>query len=139
MRVLRNVSLKNKVVIDDVLKKKSKKKPVYFNSIFIKNITPTNDSIDAGVFIEIIYKNKPLWALFKCPCGCQYVITLPLQKTHGPSWTVTVSEMGRPTLFPSVWQNKGCFSHFWIEDGIVYWCNNTGTVPWLKKSFHNHE
>lgn len=99
----------------------------YYKTILKKDITPNNDSIAQGEFITVIYKNKSVWALFKCPCGCRYVITLPLQKPHNPRWTIYESEFGRPTLRPSIWQNKGCYSHFWIEDGKIVWCKNTGT------------
>ncbi len=118
-----------KVVIDDNVIKKSNSHSIYFKSISKIAHTPSNDSIGNTDFIEVVHKNKPLWVLFKCPCGCQYVITLPLQKSHNPYWTITESKMGRPILYPSVWQNKGCCSHFWIEDGKVYWCRNTGTPP----------
>lgn len=99
----------------------------HFGSILEKKITPDNASIQENEFIAVIYKNKPVWALFKCPCGCGYVITLPLQKPHNPKWRLYKLESKRPTLYPSVWQNKGCHSHFWIEDGKVIWCKDTGT------------
>lgn len=99
----------------------------HFGSILEKKITPDNASIQENEFIAVIYKNKPVWALFKCPCGCGYVITLPLQKPHNPKWRLYKSESKRPTLYPSVWQNKGCHSHFWIEDGKLIWCKDTGT------------
>jgi hypothetical protein len=103
----------------------------YFNTIIERDITPSNDLINEAEFIVVIYKKKPIWALFKCPCGCGYVITLPLQKPHNPRWSIHKSEFGRPTLYPSIWQNKGCYSHFWVEDGKVIWCKNTGIEPWL--------
>ena len=101
----------------------------YFDSILEKESTPDNASIQENEFIAVVYKNKPIWTLFKCPCGCGYVITLPLQKPHRPKWTLSKSESKRPTLYPSVWQNKGCHSHFWIEDGKIIWCNNKETEP----------
>jgi len=104
----------------------------YFNSIVKKETTPNNDSIRENEFIAVIYRNKFIWCLFRCPCGCGYVITLPLQKPHRPKWTLSQNGSKRPTLYPSVWQNKGCNSHFWIEDGKIIWCNNTGDEPWLE-------
>jgi hypothetical protein len=103
----------------------------YFSSIVEKESTPNNDSIQENEFIAVVYKRKPIWALFKCPCGCGYIITLPLQKPHNPKWTLYKSEFERPTLYPSVWQNKGCQSHFWIEDGKVIWYNNNVGEPWF--------
>lgn len=102
------------------------RKTYYFNTILEKDSTPSNELIKEREFVTVIYKSKPIWALFKCPCGCGYVITLPLQKPHKPKWKIFESEFGRPSLYPSVWQNKGCYSHFWIEDGKLIWCNDTG-------------
>lgn len=102
------------------------RKIYYFNTIVMRDSTPSNDLINEAEFIAVVYKSKPIWALFKCPCGCGFVITLPLQKPHNPRWRIHESEFGRPTLYPSIWQNKGCYSHFWVEDGKVIWCKNTG-------------
>lgn len=102
---------------------------IHFDSMLIVSKTPKNDAVGKRDFIAVIYQNKPLWVLFQCPCGCGKVISLSLQKIHTPSWTVRKSTSGRPTLQPSVWQNQGCCSHFWVKDGRVYWCDNTGIEP----------
>lgn len=83
--------------------------------------TPRNDEVGDKDFIMVFYQNKPLWALFRCPCGCRHVISLSLQRIHKPSWNVHKNLSGRPTVHPSVCQTKGCHSHFWIKDGRVRW------------------
>lgn len=105
------------------------KAEIRFKSISVKNKTPRNDSISERDFTTVVYKGKPIWALFQCPCGCGCVISLSLQTMHSPHWRVKKSKAGRPTLLPSVWQKNGCCSHFLIEDGRMLWCNNTGTSP----------
>ena len=110
-------------------KEQSTAPEILFKSISIINKTPKNDTVGKRDFIAVVYQNKPMWALFQCPCGCGKVISLSLQKIHTPNWTVRKNPSGRPTLHPSVWQNKGCCSHFWIKDGRVYWCDNTGIEP----------
>lgn len=102
----------------------SKEPPLHFKSMIIVSGTPNNDSIGDKEFVAVIHENTPFWALFRCPCGCGNVISLSLQKIHKPNWTVTRTKDGRPTLYPSVWQNKGCCSHFWIKDGRVLWCKD---------------
>tara|TARA_R110002167_G_scaffold88_5_gene613 strand:+ start:996 stop:1427 length:432 start_codon:yes stop_codon:yes gene_type:complete len=102
----------------------------YFNKIIELERTPDMDTIGRKDFIFVRYNQNSYWALFKCPCNCGTVISLPLQNGHNPRWTLKVSEFGRPTLYPSIWQNKGCFSHFWITDGKVEVCANTGIEPW---------
>lgn len=97
---------------------------VHFNSVIVMDKTPSNDAVGDKDFIMVVYKGKPLWALFRCPCGCRHVISLSLQQIHRPHWKVRKTSEGRATVHPSVWQKKGCCSHFWIRDGRVYWCGN---------------
>ncbi|WP_404550722.1 DUF6527 family protein [Bradyrhizobium niftali] len=106
---------------------------VWFGKLVFAETTPANDQVTDKQFVVVTYKGTQRWALFKCPCTCGEVISLPLQTSHSPHWKVTVSEAGRPTLYPSVWRNKGCMSHFWIEDGRVSWTSDTGMAPWVAK------
>jgi len=106
-----------------------KEQIVRFESLLVMDKTPSNDSVEEGKFILVIYKRMHHWALFRCPCGCGHVISLSLQKIQRPNWSVQKSKNGRPTLYPSVWQNQGCHSHFWIADGVVFWCGSTGKNP----------
>jgi len=125
--------------IDSTIQKKSPVPDIHFDSLLIVNKTPSNDTVGKRDFIEVIYKGKPHWALFQCPCGCGKVISLSLQKVHTPNWKVKKNTSGRPTLYPSVWQNQGCCSHFWIKDGMVYWCYNTGIKPWIAEPKYHSE
>lgn len=109
---------------------------LHFKSLLVANKTPKNASIGDDEFITVVHENNPYWAMFKCPCGCGTVISLSLQKIHKPSWTVEKTKSGRPSLHPSVWQNKGCCSHFWIKDGRVHWCSNSGIEPWVAEPDH---
>lgn len=113
---------------------KESKPPVYFHDIIFKTVTPHNESIEEVEFIVVIHKKLPLWALFRCPCGCGYTITLSLQKSHRRKWILKSSDEGRPTLSPSVWQTNGCYSHFWLTDGRIYWCAGTEAVIGVDES-----
>lgn len=108
---------------------RNKQRKVYYKKTHFVGITPKNDKIQRKRFYIVIYEGEPYWALFKCPCGCNTVISLPMTKDKYPNWTIEVSKNNRPTLFPSVWQNKGCKSHFWVKNGLVVWCSDTGTSP----------
>lgn len=104
--------------------------PVRFATV-IAQLTPPQEA-DLREFDFYFVKSsseKPRWVLFKCPCGCGSVVTLSLQSAHRPSWRLRYSRASRPTLLPSVWRDAGCLSHFWIEDGRVYWCSDTGVHP----------
>lgn len=125
----RNTDGKKKIAPRTTEKGLHEEQFVRFESLIVMDKTPPNDLVEEGKFIVVIYKEKHHWALFRCPCGCGHVISLSLQKIHRPNWSAKKSKNGRPTLYPSVWQNQGCLSHFWIEDGVVFWCRSTGKSP----------
>jgi hypothetical protein len=66
------------------------------------------------------------WAYLLCPSGNGDVIQLSLQPKHRPRWEVTRDILGRPTVHPSVRQTEGSYAHFWIRNGAVFWCDDTG-------------
>ena len=132
-----NQPLQNQRSIVKTKKNELLKKPdVYYKTLSVLDKTPSNSSIGEKDFIIVIERGKFYWALFRCPCRCSNLISLSLQKDHNPNWTVKKTPAGRPTVHPSVWQNKGCCSHFWIKDGRVYWCNNTGVEPWVAEPLY---
>lgn len=105
---------------------------ILFSNIRTVDNPPCNEEIEVGDFYLISPMNHPKWVLFRCPCGCNSVITLSLQKAHQPHWSAQKSVDNRPILFPSIWRDAGCMSHFWIHDGRVYWCHDTGTSPFAR-------
>ena len=39
-----------------------------------------------------------------------------------PRWSLTLNADGTATLYPSIWRNRGCHSHFWLRGGRIQWC-----------------
>ena len=107
-----------------------KQPPISFDAVQELNKLPSNDALLPGQFISVSHHGKLFWTVFRCPCGCGDVISLPMSPPHNPRWQLSTSSAGRPTLYPSVWRNKGCKSHFWLTDGRVYWSEGSGTEPW---------
>lgn len=103
--------------------------PIRYPKVNIVQRPPRDHEIDAGAVTIVAPVRHPKWAMFLCPCGCQTVITLSLQTAKRPHWIFTKSRTSRPTLEPSIWRDIGCFSHFFLQDGRVYWCNDTGVSP----------
>lgn len=105
--------------------------PIAFSEVRAVDKPPHNEDIRENMFYLVSSQSRhPKWVLFQCPCGCKTIVTLSLQKPHQPHWKLRKSRDSRPTLYPSVWREAGCLSHFWIQDGRVYWCrHDTGTSP----------
>jgi hypothetical protein len=102
---------------------------VAFSKLHVVNRTP-RDIPDGEMFL-VEYRGRRYWTVFRCPCRCGEVITLMAESDRGPTWRVNRSKLGRPCLRPSVWRMAGCHSHFWVHDGRVYWCLDSGREPWL--------
>lgn len=103
--------------------------PISYPRLSIVTTPPRNDEIAPGLVTVVASRSRPKWAMLLCPCGCQSVITLPLQATKRPHWTCKRGRAGRPTLQPSIWRDVGCLSHFFLKDGRIFWCDDTGISP----------
>lgn len=89
--------------------------------------------------IIIAREGQDLWSAgMICPCGCGRTIELMLLPGVKPRWDLQVDDANRPTLWPSVWANNGCKSHFWLRRGEVEWCRDGGEdcseAPALQRS-----
>lgn len=102
--------------------------PLFFEVTWVDR-SPSNADVKERTLYCVHSQNLPRWALFRCPCNCGHVITLSLQAAHNPRWRVSKGRQGHPTLNPSIWRNTGCLSHFWVDDGRIIWCKDTGQHP----------
>ncbi|MDQ0133722.1 hypothetical protein J2T08_001623 [Neorhizobium galegae] len=63
------------------------------------------------------------WSVgMRCPCGCGERIEMMILEGTLPRWDISINEVGRPSLHPSVWRKSGCRSHFWVREGRILWC-----------------
>ena len=106
------------------------KPPITFENLQTVDKPPHNSTVGKGSFYFVVSaKKQPKWVLFQCPCGCGAIVTLSLQKTHTPHWRLRKGRAHRPSLQPSIWRDIGCMSHFWVYDGRIYWCSDSGMSP----------
>ena len=76
---------------------------------------------DRIVVIERDENQNPLFAHFRCPCGCGKEIILPLYETSKPYWDVFIKKRN-VSFYPSIYlSNSECQSHFWIIKNKVLW------------------
>jgi hypothetical protein len=57
-----------------------------------------------------------------CPDGCGEHLTINLDERAGAAWSLYRSFRGI-TLYPSVWRESGCKSHFIVWHDTILWCD----------------
>ena len=60
--------------------------------------------------------------LMRCPDGCGETLVVNLDPRAGKAWKLDM-RTGKPTLYPSVWRDGGCGSHFIVWRGHLLWCD----------------
>jgi len=58
-----------------------------------------------------------------CPCGCGESIQMNIFPDAHPCWQVTHHSDGAVSLYPSIRNQSGCKSHFFVRRSRVYWWN----------------
>jgi hypothetical protein len=54
------------------------------------------------------------WLILACPCGCGAEIPINLDGRAGKAWRLFKHKDGALTVYPSVWRDTDCKSHFII-------------------------
>jgi len=68
----------------------------------------------------LIERGRPRWLLLKCPCGCGAEFPINLDSRAGKAWRLYRKPGAGITVFPSVWRDTDCGSHFIIwRDSIL--------------------
>jgi hypothetical protein len=60
--------------------------------------------------------------LMRCPDGCGQTLMVNLDPRAGKAWDLD-TRGGKVTLFPSVWRDGGCESHFIVWRDHILWCD----------------
>ena len=61
----------------------------------------------------LVERGRPRLLVLACPCGCGEELPVNLDSRAGPAWRLYRGR-GGTSLFPSVWRESGCESHFVI-------------------------
>lgn len=70
----------------------------------------------------LVTRGTPRWLLMRCPCGCGEEIPVNLDGRAGKAWRLYNSAKAGLTLFPSVWRDTGCRSHFILWRNQIVMC-----------------
>jgi len=68
-----------------------------------------------------VIRTRPRSLLIRCPDGCGDTLVINLDPRAGKAWSLTVRDE-RCTLYPSVWREDGCRSHFIVWRDHIVWC-----------------
>lgn len=67
----------------------------------------------------LVERGRPRLIVTRCPCGCGDLLTINLDARVGKAWRY-YDFPERPAVFPSVWRDSGCGSHFVVWRGYIY-------------------
>jgi hypothetical protein len=93
-------------------------KPAGYGLVPVEDFPPTLKPNRVYVAGEV---NNYWGAALLCPCGCGETIQLNLLKDVRPCWNIQKTPKGAVTIFPSIWRQNGCGSHFFVRDGKIVW------------------
>lgn len=62
-----------------------------------------------------------------------HIVTLNLDRRAGPAWRVYLAE-NQLTVYPSIWRDSGCGSHFIIWNDAIYWMDMQDDWPGVSVS-----
>ena len=73
--------------------------------------------------VAIVQRGVYRSLIMHCPDGCGEVITINLDPRTTKAWRIYLNTKGL-TLFPSVWRDTGCESHFILWNSMFYWMDS---------------
>lgn len=70
----------------------------------------------------LIQRGTPRWLMLKCPCGCGEELPINLDARAGKAWRIYFGKAGEISIYPSVWRDVGCGSHFivWRDEIFLF-------------------
>lgn len=70
----------------------------------------------------LVKRGQPRALVMRCPDGCGETLAVNLDPRAGKAWRLD-TRRGGATLYPSVWREGGCGSHFIVWRGRILWCD----------------
>lgn len=88
----------------------------------VSSRSDADDLLEAPGDVVFVNRGRPRSIVIACPDGCGSVLTVNLDPQAGPAWRVYPDRTG-VSVYPSVWKEGGCRSHFIIWSGRIIWCD----------------
>lgn len=67
----------------------------------------------------LIERGTPRWLLLACPCGCGAELPINLDRRAGKAWRLYKHSNSALSVYPSVWRDTDCGSHFIVWRGNI--------------------
>jgi hypothetical protein len=74
----------------------------------------------------LVRRDRPCWLIMLCPCGCNEIIPINLDERAGPAWEFYDDQINGLSVFPSIWRDTGCKSHFIVWYGRIWLFDGSG-------------
>jgi hypothetical protein len=85
-----------------------------------KNIGEALASLKKPGDLTLVVRDEvPRWLVMGCPDGCGETIKTNLDPRSGPAWRI-YEEDHQLSLYPSIWRDTGCRSHFVIWRDFIW-------------------
>jgi len=74
----------------------------------------------------LVERGVPRSLVMRCPDGCGELLTINLDPRTDKAWRF-YRRRNQVSLFPSVWRDTGCGSHFILWNHTIIWCGRYQT------------
>jgi len=87
----------------------------------VKSRSEVNPLLKEPGDLVLVYRDRLRLLIMLCPCGCGEQIVLNIDPQAGSAWRLYRTENNEEeiTVYPSVWRDTGCGSHFIIWRGHI--------------------
>lgn len=68
----------------------------------------------------LVIRGSPRLLMLKCPCGCGENYAINLDSRAGKAWRLYRDKANTLTIYPSVWRDTGCQSHYIVRRNTIF-------------------
>lgn len=81
-----------------------------------------NERLERSGDCVLVERGVPRSLVIQCPDGCGDILTINLDGRTAKAWRF-FRRRNQASLFPSIWRDTGCGSHFIIWNHTIIWCD----------------
>jgi Family of unknown function (DUF6527) len=97
----------------------SRKQPLHLNKV-VRSRPEASQHLRAPGDAVLVERGVLRWLVIACPCGCGTELPINLDARAGKAWRMYRTRSRGVSLFPSVWRDTDCESHFIIWRDSIF-------------------